>query len=178
MPVPRLCDVLPVNRWGMAGRKFWLALFPGLLHCASYGCSPAEVLREMRKLDREWIGWSYLSMAPDIFLLSSISPLPPFFPFVSFDTSCRSLSLILVIRMQFRIFSPWNSPLPAYVERRVLEKWSFFLHSYALLCLCKIRANDGAPANCYKPEQFVRATAICIIPYIFYSVWWITCAAR
>lgn len=34
-----------------------------------------EVLREMRKLDREWIGWSYLSIARDI----SIAPfcLPP-----------------------------------------------------------------------------------------------------
>lgn len=32
-----------------------------------------EVLREMRKLDREWIGWSYLSIARDI----SIASFPP-----------------------------------------------------------------------------------------------------
>lgn len=45
--------------------KFWLALLPTV--------AAVQVLREMRKLDREWIGWSYLSMAPDIFLPSAFS---------------------------------------------------------------------------------------------------------
>lgn len=49
--------------------KFCLSLLPTV--------AAVQVLREMRKLDREWIGWSYLSMAPDIFLPSAFSP-PPF----------------------------------------------------------------------------------------------------
>ena len=57
--------------------------------------------------------------------LSSL--LSPFFSFASLDTSCCCLSLILVIRIQFRIFL-WNSPLPACVERPTPRKMTFFVH--------------------------------------------------
>jgi len=58
---PRLCDVLPVNRWAMAGRKFRLTLFPTPSRHFPRPSRPqpaaaVEVLREMRKLGREWIG--------------------------------------------------------------------------------------------------------------------------
>lgn len=39
-----------------------------------------EVSREMRKLDREWIGWSYLSMARDISITPFLGPTPFSFP--------------------------------------------------------------------------------------------------
>ena len=40
-----------------------------------------------------------------------------------------------------------------------------------LMHCSEIRANyDERLQTVYKPEQFVRATAMCIIPYIFYSI--------
>lgn len=80
--------------------KFRLSLLPAV--------AAVQVLREMRKLDREWIGWSYLSMAPDIFLPSAFSP-----PF-----SLTLLhSIVTLIFVSFFFFPEFAYPFQIPVER-------------------------------------------------------------
>lgn len=129
-----------------------------------------EVLREMRKLDREWIGWSYLSMAPDIFLASSFSLS------LRYLTVALFLSSLLYTNTISHIFVDFVDFLCTCFQCRILE--SDFLRHLSRVKYCgKIGANDDAFANRYKPEQFVCATTTCIW-YVFYSIWWITCTAQ